>query len=283
MAKADLQFNFLAFLKGLWLLKEKPLRYGTKKFILAFWKYYLRIQYSNLGKPIVVSLPIDKKIPSIPSAIKTYNSYLPVFGGCAYWASREFGKRSLQDIGKFFEGLNEYYKDAAIIFKNAPTTCGRSGYGGILTGIIRLFDRDLNAAPSLHVVLVASWYMNFTEMINTYANSSTSYDGIKQKIFNQTVKIIESTLLTKQHCVMDIALAFTFLSCRDRNFTQERAKKFTYALFSQFDYRMGKQTVAEIQSAILDIYSQTLALCEASGDKKGLNIIIPFLQGLRTT
>jgi hypothetical protein len=275
-----LKINFFVFLKSLRLLGYKPFRKSAKAAAGGFFKYYLFPQYRNSIRPVLVALPIDSKIPTVSGAAKDYNSHISLFGACSLWAKLNLGPAALNDISQIFNEFLFYFQKGAEVFKAVPTTCGRSGNPGIAMRVIRLVDKDLNAAPSLHIAVAASWYLGFIALLDQNSQGGQIYDNIKEQLFWQTVKIFESTLLTKQHCVIDIALGLALVSKHNPALTEKTAGEIIEAMFAADNYGMNPAVVNEIRETILKNYNKILDTSVANNDKDGTVTMVDYLKTL---
>ena len=131
--------------------------------------------------------------------------------------------------------------------------------------------------------IAAIWYADFISLIDRHAVNKQAYDNIKKQVFSQAVKIIESTLLTKQHCIIDVALGLALVSKLHPNLTESLAETMVREMFADDVYGMSVSVINEIHMAIINIYHEIMATSIANNDPTGAATMINYLESLPKT
>ena len=256
------------------------------------------------SEPTNVELPIDAKIPFDAKALPAYISFVGLWISGINFLKKEFGERASADIGKFVTDLASLYPEAGTIFRSAQTTFTRTGKGGWGTKLLRAWDDDKNAAPSLHVEVVAHTWSRLTDIIDRQTDDPARYERIKEVYFQKTVGILESVLLVKQHVVVDVALGLTMICARDAaftpletkdsskpdkkgnegqfltGFTKERAYKMIDAMFEKDAHSMPPETVAEARETIRSIYDDVMSKIKNGNKENYVQTVIDYIRRL---
>lgn len=199
------------FLRGLSLLRRAAVRAGAQAIVRGFWKSYYLVSRRRARELHDVTLPIDHAIPFYPRALRAYGTfYVPLvaFAGMLY---REREKDSLAYIVQLLLDLAQLYRDAGVVFTHAQTSFKRTGRG-FYVGLLRLLDKEKNSAPSVHVVVAALTYCRCMELVRDFQLAHA--DRLEGELQRAAVRIIDSTLLIKQHCVQDVALGLALVAFR---------------------------------------------------------------------
>lgn len=274
------KFNFSSFVLSSSALRIKTIRQAFFKFWRVPWDNYFKVQHTTGIPAISVKLPEDELVLFTPQAITAYVSHISFGSAYIRWARSQFGNPASEDIANFFNTLTPYYLKASAIFRQVPTTCGRKGRGGIAVALTRLVDKDLNAAPSLHVVIVLHIYLWLDKTIRRHAVPGDDFETVRKAFFDHAVSIIDSTLLTKQHCLLDIALALVLVRMEDPDFTEELVNKVIDSMFQHNIYRMPQKSINAVREKIRQIYSEQFRAAQAAGTEGYPSVLINYLRGL---
>lgn len=199
------------FIRGLALLRYSVIRTGAWTILRGFWKSYYLVSLRRTRKLHDVTLPIDHKIPFYPKALRAYVTfYVPLiaFAGILY---RQEGKNGVAHIKQLLLELAQLYRDAGVVFTHAQTSFKRTG-GGFYVGLLRRLDKEKNSAPSVHVVVAALTYCRCAELVRNFQFAHA--DLLDRELKRVATRIIDSTLLIKQHCVQDVALGLALVAFR---------------------------------------------------------------------
>ena len=164
----------------------------------AIWGGYLFIERHPLFTPVAMRATwFDRAIPFTPGAVYLYESLwllMPV----APWLMD-----SRRDLARYIRGLLVVILAAFVIFIVYPTTAPRPaaihGANGLYMELISV-DNELNAFPSLHAALAVFHALCCQALFSTGRRRGLAI-GI---VWMWSAGILASTLLTKQHVVMDI-------------------------------------------------------------------------------
>lgn len=199
------------FLRGLALLRYAPIRAGARAILRGFWKSYYLVSLRRTRALHDVTLPIDHAILFRPKALRAYGTfYVPLvaFAGMLY---RERGRDSLARSAQLLLDLAQLYRDAGVVFAHAQTSFKRTG-SGFYVGLLRRLDKEKNSAPSVHVVVAALTYCRCVELVRDFQLAHAH--RLEGELERAAVRIIDSTLLIKQHCVQDVALGLALVAFR---------------------------------------------------------------------
>lgn len=202
-------------LRGLLLLRYRSIRHGLGTILKNFWHEYYLVEFEKPKLMYNVTLPVDGKIPFKPRAFGAYINFVFPIAALVGYVYGCGGAQALPDLEKFLLDIAAFYTDAGKVFRSSQTTFKRSGQGWQIS-LLRLVDKEKNSAPSLHVAIVSFVYFRGVELAKTYAPQTAEKSTIA--LLRYASKVIDSTLLIKQHCVQDVALAFAVVTFRHPTF-----------------------------------------------------------------
>lgn len=260
-------------LRGLVLLRYAAIRHGLGTILKNFWREYYLVEFEQAKVMYNVTLPVDGKIPFKSRAFGAYiNFILPIaaFVGFIY---KNGGPQTLPDLERFLLDISNFYVDAGKVFRSSQTTFKRTG-DEWQVALLRLLDKEKNSAPSLHVAIVSFVYFRGAELVETYASASA--EKSKLVLLRYACRVIDSTLLIKQHCIQDVALAFALVTFRHPAF-RPTEQKLIDDLFVHSQVRVSTPVIDEAKQDVRRLY--------AAITKKGEGIqdIISYLSHLPTS
>ena len=173
------------------------------KLMLGFWVtlgfttlYVLLQRFPVFGIVQVKASRLDRMIPFVPSAVYLYES-LWLIMPLSFWLTH-----SMEELNHYAYGFILISMIGFGIFFLYPTANPRPGglqhANDIYRALIRL-DRELNAFPSLHAALAVYSGLCFDALFFT---SRWRTRG-RWLIWPWVLGIVASTLLTKQHALID--------------------------------------------------------------------------------
>lgn len=193
----------LARLRG-WLAAPE-----NRHWKLALWWPIYVIAYSAIGHlggripPICTSLPLDYRLPYLPGFIIPYLLWFPFWVGTLVYG--------LVCEPKLFRRTMHFFMltftAAVFVFWLFPTTTGLrpedpgSGPCALLVRFVYWIDADANVCPSEHIVGL------FAVLFAVWDSKRLSKPGIKLAAVLVALIIAASTVLVKQHAVLDLAAA----------------------------------------------------------------------------
>jgi hypothetical protein len=265
--------------RGFFVAMKPQVRKAVFVFLKSVWNGYYKIQFYNEKHPYQVGLPIDAQIPFTPNVLKDYYSFIPAWIALFSFLNTEFGEVVTSDIQKFIFDLSKLYTESGKVYREAQTSYKRTGSAGFKIGLLRFIDKEKNFAPSLHVEVAAFTYIRGVTLLEKYGGKS-SYLETKQYLLERCIKIIESTLLIKQHCVRDIALGLFMVSGMEAKFTLTEAEKVVEELFEKRYYGMNEEFIKKIRLEIRNVYAQVLSDWETQGHPSPALPVIKYIQSL---
>ncbi len=206
-------------------------------------------------KPAVcVDVALDQEIQPVAEAIGVYFSFLPFLIGSLGFVKKEFKSAADRDIDDLIVSLIGLYHEAGLIFDCAPTTLAGRKSCGLAMRLLHLLDRPRNYFPSFHVVLVSYVFHKVCKITEKHAHNPEDHKAIKRQMFDKTVGIIESCLLTKQHGLRDIAGGLAFISSQESEFGDKLAPQLMDSIFSGESFGMTDNLAEKIRSEIRSLY-----------------------------
>lgn len=176
---------------------------------LALWWPAYAAAYSAIGHlggripPICTSLPLDAHIPFLPGFVIPYLLWFP------YWVGTLLYGLILEP--RLFKRTMRYFMltftIAVCLFWLFPTTTGLRpedpgrGLCGLLVRFVYWIDADANVCPSEHIVGL------FAVLFAVWDSERLSKPGIKLAAVLIALVIAASTVLVKQHVVLDLIAA----------------------------------------------------------------------------
>ena len=199
------------FIRGLALLRYSAIRAGARAILHGFWKSYYLVSLRPTRELHDVTLPIDHRIPFNHHALRAYATFYVPLVACAGMLYRQKGRGAVLHIQQLLLDLAQLYRDAGLVFTHAQTSFKRTG-GGFYIGLLRRLDKEKNSAPSVHVVVAALTYCRCVELVRDFQLAYP--DRMDWELKRAAARIIDSTLLIKQHCVQDVALGLALVAFR---------------------------------------------------------------------
>ena len=257
-------------LRGIMLLRYAGIRHGLGTILRNFWQEYYLVEFEQAKVMYNVTLPVDGKIPFKSRAFGAYANFIFPIAAFVGFIYQHGGKSSLPDLEKFLLDIADFYTDAGKVFRHSQTTFKRTGQEWQVA-LLRLLDKEKNSAPSLHVAIVSYVYFRGSELLERYA--SPTADKSKAVLLRYACKVIDSTLLIKQHCVRDVALAFAVVTFRHPTFRSVQ-QLFINDLFVHSTVRVSASVRDEARQDISRLY---IAITKKG---EGIEDIISYLSGL---
>lgn len=215
MKQAAFKPTVMHAFRGLMLLRYAVIRHGLGAILKSFWQEYYLVEFEQVKVMYNVTLPVDGKIPFKPRAFGAYVNFIFPIAAFVGFIYKSGGTQTLPDLGRFLLDIAAFYADAGKVFRSSQTTFKRTGQGWQVA-LLRLLDKEKNSAPSLHVTIVSYVYFRGAELVNIYA--PTVAEKSAAALLKYACRVIDSTLLIKQHCVQDVALAFAVITFRHPTF-----------------------------------------------------------------
>lgn len=175
------------------------------KLVLGFWVtlgfvaiYVLLARYPLFSITQVKVTWMDRKVPFVPGAVYLYMS-LWLMMPLSFWMMR-----SKEELSRYCYGFLTISIIGFGIFFLYPTACPRPKDLHIMNRayatLIRL-DNELNAFPSLHAALA----IFCGSCCNALCRTDNWHSWTRWVIWAWVFGIVASTLLTKQHALIDAA------------------------------------------------------------------------------
>jgi hypothetical protein len=216
---------------------NRQLRPHACKCIAAIFYNFFFCQYrSALLKKLPVSPvdhELDERIPFTPAWDKFYMDFTPFWIRIVGFLLGEFGEKAWPAVMSIFDSVANLYDFAGEVYgKNLSTTRRPFHIKGFRFFLMHLCDPHLMCIPSLHVMVTAHAYTQFTRIINTLDTNHT-YTPLLGEIRRGARDIIEAILYVKQHSVNCVAAGMYALTRFDPElFPPEEAKNFAARLFT---------------------------------------------------
>lgn len=227
---------------------------------------------------IDITTELDERIPFDDSKLA---DYLSVFS-FALWAllflRREFGNKAVADGAKFLNDLAGFYADGGMVFRRGASIFRRGGKPGPAITLLREIDTVQNVFPSLHIEIAVHTRAYTEDIIDAYAHGDADYEALKERMFVRVVRIIESTLLLKQHGWRDIAAGLVAISARDPKFTPERANAITDGLFQKVPEGMASEDAQILRDKVKGLYAQLMERLAEQPDIDFTEILIQYVR-----
>ena len=99
-------------------------------------------------------------------------------------------------------------------------------------------------------------------------------------MFTRAVRIIESTLLLKQHGWRDIAGGLVAISARDPSFTHKRAERLADGLFQEVPEGMAPEDVLVIRNEIKALYQKLMEEISSRPEDDFNQVLIDYVKGI---
>ena len=254
---------------------------GLGKTLAAIFAKFFFLQFQTVlfpkTRPVVnVDHPLDKNIPFDPSHVGIYNTFTIFWMKAAGWLLKEFGSRASSDIAGFANDMAMLYNSAGNIYSRCQSTTERPGItANFHFIIIHLFDPHLHCVPSLHVMVCAYTAFKTCDIIEKHADGVSRYKDELEWVYRNSLEIIESVLLVKQHSVNCIPAGYYMNSVLFEDFRKKWAVRYLEDMFS-FNSK-GIKDIKKVQDHMRTWYDKFIGDYEAGKDRD--NILIEFLKG----
>ena len=237
-------------LRGLLLVRYPQVRTAAREIVGNFWNGYYRQEFTPVAVLYDVTLPIDARIPFRPRMVWVYMGFLfPLLAVCGH-AFAKRGPHALPHIEKLLQGFGSLYADAGYVYGKAQTTFVRTG-GDRVVSVLRLIDKERNSAPSLHVAVVLYTYSAGLALFQALELTDVAHArGVLERV---AVRIIESTLLIKQHCVQDVGTAWALVELQQVSAPEDMAH-IVQSLFLQKRHGVPVGDVPKVHAEILRVH-----------------------------
>lgn len=265
----------------LWIkaLVNPPIFIALFKMLGSIFSKFFFLQFQTLlfpqKRPVInVDHPLDKKIPFDGSWIGLYNSFTVFWMKTAAWLLKEFGKDAVFDVVDFINELTMLYNAAGEIYNKCQSTTDRPSVSANFHFIvIHAFDPHLHCVPSLHVMVCSFTSYKLSKIIQKHTQNTQKYDRELKWAFKNSVEIIESVLLVKQHSVNCISSGFYMNSVIFEDFKKDWASKFLQEMFK--DDSKNITNVETIQSYIIYLYNSFIKKFEINSNRN--EVLLNFL------
>ena len=246
------------------LFRFRTAKKGWKLIYTVLWDFFIlqTLQKFKITKrPVIfVDTDLDKKIPFVPSKVKTYINFIPYFLKPTVMLTKRMGyKNASPYLNEYIDFISKMYKNAATIYRFCMTTTNRPNYKvGKEFKTIHAADPHLLCVPSLHVTIAAgtyAWFKNFFKL-NLFDKNETKF--YENELLQEGIKITESVLFVKQHSVNCIPIALYMLSSTmNKNFfSVHEADFFMSSLFNNCT-EISLETRKEIQEYFKYMYERS--------------------------
>ncbi len=236
--------------RGLLLMRYPQIRSVVREIVQNFWNGYYTQEFAPVAVLYDVTLPIDARIPFRPRMVWVYMGFLfPLLAVCGH-AFAKRGPHALPYIEKLLRGFGSLYADAGYVYGKAQTTFVRTG-GDRVVSVLRLLDKERNSAPSLHVAVALYTYSAGLTLFQALELTDVVHArGVLERV---AVRIIESTLLIKQHCVQDVAAAWVLVDMQKVSVSEDMAR-IVQSLFVRKRYGVSVDDVSQVHTEILRVH-----------------------------
>ncbi len=265
----------------LWIsaLSVPAIRRALGKTLKLIFINFFGLQFQTVLKPSIrpvvnVDHPLDKSIPFVPGWVGLYNTFTVFWMKSAGWLYREFGNEALDDIGKFVHEIGLLYEYAGRVYSKCQSTTNRPGVIADFNFIvIHLFDPHLHCVPSLHVMVCAYTSFMTDSLIEKYADDPSRYQAERDWVFKNSIEIIESVLLVKQHSVNCIPAGYFMNTALFPGFREKWAERSIAEMFK--DDPKGLDRSDEVMDYIKKLYDSFLEKLDSGRDEA--EILLEFL------
>jgi len=250
------QPTFGCFVRTAWSILTSPLAGSSLRFVGVFFRTYLLRQYGVL-RPMDAALSVDRAIPFRKQDLATYWGIFLYPFAVVRFLRRTFGIGTDAEIRAEFERTSRIYKGASRVFDETQTTflCRRQATGAG-AALLHLFDRNRNCYPSLHAAVIGKAYTVAARFI-ARSDDTARYEPVREELFRNLVRIMESCYTVKQHSIRDLAAGFALLTVHEPDFSEAVAERVFDVLFA--DGSLPEETVREVRLAARAEYVDILA------------------------
>lgn len=262
---------------------------GLGKTLAAIFVKFFLYQFQTVlfpkTRPVVnVDHPLDENIPFEPSWVGLYNTFTTFWMKSAGWLLKTFGKEAVDDIAAFTRDIALLYDAAGDVYGKCQSTTNRPKVIADFNFIvIHIFDPHLHCIPSLHVMVCAYTGFMTSEIIKKHADDPSKYQAELDWLYKNSLEIIESVLLVKQHSVNCISAGYFMTSMLFDSFRDNWAARYMDEMFA--DDPKGINNPAETTEHIKKLYTRFINDYKISGDRAQvlLNFLAEYENGSKNT
>jgi len=261
------------------ILGSPYLRITALQSTASIFRNFFFLQYRAALSPGLIPVtrvdhPLDLKIPFLPGKVNVYLDFIAFWVRCLGFLLRHCGRRALEPVRNFIEGIGQVYAFAAEVYRVNLSTTDRPFYIRRLRFlIIHAVDPHLMCIPSLHVMIVIRTYTLFKEIIKSL-KLEERFAAQAEELRRGALAITEAVLYIKQHSVNCISAAMYAMSRFDRFdkfdpglFPPAEAERFASEIFRTGE-SLSKEDGDEIREYILALYRRFLDEGEKCEDWK---------------
>jgi len=265
------------------ILASPYLRITALQSTAAIFRNFFFLQYRAAFSPGLIPVtrvdhPLDLKIPFLPAKVNTYLDFIAFWVRCLGFLLRQCGRKALEPVRNFIEGMGRLYAFAAEVYRVNLSTTDRPFYikrPRFL--LIHAVDPHLMCIPSLHVMVVIRTYTLFKEIMKTL-RLEDRFAAQTEELRRGALAITEAVLYVKQHSVNCISAAMYAMSMFGAGlFPPAEAERFVSEIFIEKE-SLSKEDGDEIRAYILALYRRFLDEGEKSEDWK--KPLLDFLKEL---
>jgi len=255
------------------VLASPYLRITALQCTASIFRNFFFLQYRAAFSPGLIPVtkvdhPLDLKIPFLPAKVNVYLDFIAFWVRCLGFLLRQCGRKALEPVRIFIEGMGRLYAFAAEVYKANLSTTDRPFYikrPRFL--LIHAVDPHLMCIPSLHVMVVIRTYTLFREIIKTL-KLEDRFAAQAEELRRGALAITEAVLYVKQHSVNCISAAMYAMSRFDTGlFPPDEAERFVSEIFIKGE-GLSKEDGEEIRAYILVLYRRFLDEGEKGEDWK---------------
>jgi hypothetical protein len=259
------------------VLSSSYLRITSLQSTASIFRNFFFLQYRAALSPGLIPVtrvdhPFDLGIPFLPGKVNTYLDFIAFWVRCLGFLLRQCGRKALEPVRNFIEGIGQVYAFAAEVYRVNLSTTDRPFYikrPRFL--LIHAVDPHLMCIPSLHVMVVIRTYTLFREIIKTL-KLEERFAAQAEELRRGALAITEAVLYVKQHSVNCISAAMYAMSRFDSGlFPTAEAERFASEIFIKGKNEgesVSKEDGDEIRAYILALYRRFLDEGEKGGDWK---------------
>ena len=247
-------------------------------FLKFFFLQFQTVLFPNKRAVVNVDHLLDQNIPFEPSWVGLYNTFTIFWMKSAGWILKTFGAKAAADVAQFVNDMAAMYNAAGDVYDACQSTTKRPGVTANLNFIIiHTFDPHLHCVPSLHVMVCAYTGFMTCELIKKHADNPELYKAEMDWVYKNSLEIIESVLLVKQHSVNCIPAGYYMNSVLFDTFNKKWADKYMDDMFA--DDAKGINEIEKIQNHIKDHYKLFMTEYAETGNRD--KVLLDFLENYK--
>jgi hypothetical protein len=253
---------------------------GLGKTLAAIFVKFFLYQFQTVlfpkTRPVVnVDHPLDEDIPFDPSWVGLYNTFTVFWMKSAGWLLKTFGSQAADDIATFTRDIAMLYDTAGDVYGRCQSTTSRpSVIADFNFIVIHIFDPHLHCVPSLHVMVCAYTGFMTSEIIKKHAEDPSKYQVELDWVYKNSLEIIESVLLVKQHSVNCIPAGYFMTSMLFDSFRDNWASQYMDEMFA--DDPKGIKDAPGTAEYIKKLYTRFMNDYKINGDRT--QVLLDFLK-----